>query len=493
MLPFLYFVLLLTVSSFGLAEKPQLSNKTFPKNFSFGATTSAYQIEGAWNLDGKSQSVWDNATHRIPGIIKDLSNADIACDSYLKYKEDVALLKALGVQHYRFSLAWTRILPTGFADEVNEIGVNHYKNLIRELKNNQIQPMVTLYHQDLPQVLMDRGGTLNPLFPKWFEDYARVCFESFGDDVKHWFTINEPYIDCTVGFISGGLREGIDNYICAKHHLMAHAAAWHLYDNEFRARQGGKIALVLNSDWMEPASHSAEDVTAAATRMQFIWGWFGHPIYYGDWPDIMKTRIAMRSKLEGFNESRLPELTQEEIAYIKGTNDFFAVNTYTTTIVQAIEEPEISSPSLDKDIGVNAYQCSDCIASPSMSWLKFVPWGTRKLLKWFKDEYFNPDILITENGWADGTGQLDDDVRENYIKEYLSNIRDAMEKDGVKVIGYTLWSLLDNFEWASGFTAKFGTIQVDFSSPNRTRTRKKSSFYYERVCRTHCLVGTCEE
>ncbi|KAG5885581.1 hypothetical protein JTB14_003779 [Gonioctena quinquepunctata] len=436
----------------GLADDATLNKKKFPEKFLFGAATAAYQIEGAWNLDGKSQNIWDNVTHKKPSFVSDLTNADVACDSYHKYKEDVAMLKAIGVDYYRFSVAWTRILPTGFPDEINDLGVEYYKNLIKELKDNHIMPIITLYHGDLPQSLQDLGGIQNPLFPKWFSDYARVCFRLFGDDVKYWLTYNEPHVTCTTGYVSLLLRDGIDSYICAQRILTGHAAVWHVYDEEFRDKQKGKVAIVLNSDWMEPGSNSTEDLTAAEQKLQFTWGWYAHPLYHGDWPEIMKTRIAMRSKLEGFNQSRLPELTQEQIDFIKGTNDYFAVNTYTTTIVEAIPEPEITStPSFYKDQGVRSYQREDWEASP-LAWLKIVPWGIRKLLKWLKDEYNNPEILITENGYADATGQLDDDIRLNYFKDYLSNIRDAMEKDGVNLIGYTAWSLIDNFEWTSGYT-----------------------------------------
>nr|XP_023028609.1 myrosinase 1-like [Leptinotarsa decemlineata] len=492
MLRFYRFIFCATLLSIGSADDAKLNNKKFPKNFLFGASTSAFQIEGAWNLDGKTESTCDKTFNKQPSIVIDGSDATVACDSYHKYKEDVAILRELGVDHYRFSLAWTRILPTGYANEINEAGVKYYKDLIRELKINQIQPIVTLYHYDLPQSLQDKGGFSNPLFPEWFANYSRVCFELFGDDVSYWLTINEPYPICSMGSLSGPFVEGIDTYICALRYLTAHAAIWHVYDTEFRSKQKGRVAMVLNGEWAEPASNTTDDITAAETRMQFMWGIFAHPLYYGDWPEIMKTRIAMRSKLEGFNQSRLPEMTQEEINYIKGTNDFFALNSYTTVLVKAIQEPEISSPNSTKDIGVFAYQRDDWLSS-SASWLKFVPWGMRKLLKWIKDEYFSPNIIITENGWADSTDQLDDKVRESYIKEYLSNIRDAMDEDGVNVKAYSVWSLMDNFEWVSGYTAKFGITYVDFNSPNRTRTRKNSSYYYEKVCKTHCLVEKCED
>ncbi|XP_056648737.1 myrosinase 1-like [Diorhabda sublineata] len=463
----------------------ELNNKKFPSDFFFGCATAAFQIEGAWNEDGKSPSVWDTRNHIVPSVISDNSTADIACDSYHKYKEDVALLKAIGVNHYRFSISWPRILPNGFDDYINPLGVGYYKNLIAELKANNIEPLITIIHGDLPQVLDDIGGYYSPSFPDWITDFARVAFKEFGDDVKYWFTFNEPYEVC----IWDGAEKA---YNCAANLLKAHAKIWHMYNEEFRATQQGKLSMVLNLNWYEPETNSTEDITAAETMLQFSWGFFAHPLYYGDWPEIMKTRIAYRSKLEGYNQSRLPEFTAEEIEYIKGTNDFFSLNTYTTSMVRAIPEPEIGQPDTTKDTGVYTYQPDDWPSAAS-PWLKIVPWGIRKLLKWLKNEYFDPDMLITENGYSDATGQLDDPIRTNYLREYLSNVKDAMDYDGVKVFGYNVWSLIDNFEWMNGYTQKFGLVYVDMNDPNRTRTRKDSSYYYQKVCETRCIVDECVE
>ncbi|KAG5876640.1 hypothetical protein JTB14_012985 [Gonioctena quinquepunctata] len=490
-----HFLWLFVTLNICLADDAQLNKKRFPSNFLFGAATSAYQVEGAWIEDGKSENIWDNITHKYPEFIADGKSADISCNSYHKYKEDVALLKDLGVRHYRFSLAWSRILPNGYADQINEAGVQYYKNLIRELKANQIEPMVTIYHRDLPQCLQDLGGVVNRSFPDWFADYARTCFRLFGDDVKYWLTLNEPYVACTTTeFPPLPLKNGVEDYICAEMYLKAHAAAWHIYDEEFRATQRGKISIVLNSDWIEPESNSTEDVTAAETKRQFMLGWYAHPLYQGDWPDIVKTRVDARSKAEGFKASRLPVLSAEDVAFLKGTNDFFALNAYSSLIAKAIPEKEIVplTPDREGDVGVATYRREEWPGSAS-SWLKVVPWGMRNLLKWIKEEYSDPEIIITENGYSDHTGQLADNIRINFIRDYLSNVRDAMDKDEVKVIAYTLWSLIDNFEFSQGFTVKFGVTRVDFDSPNRTRTKKDSFRYYEKVCKTHCLVDDCEE
>ncbi|CAG9836763.1 unnamed protein product [Diabrotica balteata] len=323
---------------------------------------------GGWDADGKGQNIWDNVTHKNPNFIKDGTNADVSSDSYHRYKDDVQLLKDHGAQFYRFSIAWPRIMPNGFRDSLNQAGVQYYKNLIAELKNNNIEPMITIYHNDLPQALQDLGGIKMPQFADWFAEYARVCFELFGNDVKHWMTINEPYVACTVG----------------------------------------KVGMVLNSNWFEPESDKPEDLEASERSMQFIWGWLAHPLYKGDYPEIMKTRVAMRSKLEGYSQSRLTELSPEEIDYIKGTNDFFCVNSYTTAIVRGQPEPPIGKPSHNTDLGV-------------------CPWGIQKLLRWIANEYGNPEMIITENGYADGTGTLNDTIRYDYIKVIHSSL-DKIDK-----------------------------------------------------------------
>lgn len=211
-----------------------------------GVANAATQIEGGWNEDGKSESIWDHFAHNFPEKIADKSNADIACDSYHKYKEDVALIKAMGLNHYRLSIAWTRVLPTGRTDNVNEAGVQYYKNVFKELRDNGIIPMVTLYHWDLPQILQEEmGGFMNESIADLFGDYARFCFETFGEDAKWWVTINEPKQVCQVGYGAGryapGIKSnGVGDYVCAKNLLLAHARAWHIYDEEFREKNQGK-------------------------------------------------------------------------------------------------------------------------------------------------------------------------------------------------------------------------------------------------------------
>ncbi|KAJ8943036.1 hypothetical protein NQ318_022580 [Aromia moschata] len=338
-----------------------INTKYFPDDFLFGVATASYQVEGAWNEDGKGENIWDYLTHLNPAVIKDRSNGDIACDSYHKYKEDVALLKDLGVNHYRFSLSWSRILPKGFAYQINELGVQYYKNLIKELKDNGIEPLITIFHWDTPLPVHEAGGWTSEFVIDYYADYARLCFELFGDQVKYWLTFNEPKQTCEQGYGSGEKApfiqsHGIGEYLCTHNLLRAHAKAWHIYDEEFRASQNGNVGITLDTPWFEPNTTSEADLAASERILQFMFGWYANPIFNGDYPDIMKTRVAERSKQEGFSSSRLPEFTQEEIDYINGTFDFLGLNHYSSYMISDMPEPEIGAPSWENDTAVLYWQ-----------------------------------------------------------------------------------------------------------------------------------------
>nr|WPM03620.1 glycoside hydrolase family 1 [Phyllotreta armoraciae] len=492
MFSFYYFTILLISVCLG---EDVINNRRFPPDFIFSAATSAYQVEGGWNEDGKSPSIWDTTVHNNPAFIDDTSNGDIACDSYHKIEEDVAILKELGVTHYRLSIAWTRILPNGIG-EVNEAGVAYYKKLIKELNNNGISPFVTIFHWDMPQALQDMGGILNSSFVSWYSDYARECFKHFGDDVQYWLTFNEPQQVCTGGYGYGYFpptvkSEGLLEYLCVYHVVKSHAKAWHIYDSEFRSKQNGKISITLDTGAFLPASNSSSDKEAADRMLHFTLGVYANPIYVGDFPEVVKTRVATRSAAEGRNQSRLPELTQDEIDYIRGTHDFFGLNVYSASVAEAMADPPVQNPpSKWQDQGVNTFIPADWEGT-SQELTKVVPWTVRSLLNWIKDAYNNPGIIITENGYPSKGDK--DDRRLYYIRGYLSYIRDTMIEDDVSVLGYTVWSLMDNFEWTSGYTQKYGLYEVDFNSPNRTRTIRPSGEFYRKVTQTRCLVDNCIE
>ncbi|XP_063932804.1 myrosinase 1-like [Zophobas morio] len=486
------------VAVFLLGEsRSEPSNKKFPENFQFGVATAAYQVEGGWADDGKGENIWDHYTHQ-PDHVANNATGDVACDSYHKYMDDVEMLTNLGVNYYRFSLSWSRILPTGYSNEINEAGVTYYKSFISALKENGIEPFVTLYHWDLPQPLQEIGGWPNPLLEDIFAEYARTAFTLFGDDVKNWMTFNEPKQTCLAGYGLGSAAPGISasgigEYECAYTVVKAHAKAYHIYDEEFRPTQNGRVSIVLDASWAEPASDSDEDKEAAERLLQFDHGLYAHPIYHpdGNFPQVMIDRIADRSEKEGFPTSRLPELSTEEIEYIRGTFDFLCLNSYTTNMVKWTNDYEIGAPGYYSDLSVSTYQDPSWNNSAS-GWLKVVPWGMRKLLNWVDQTYNHPEIVITENGFSDD-GRLDDPDRINYYAEYLTSVLEAIFEDGVNVTGYTAWSLMDNFEWNSGYTEKFGIYQVDFEDPDRTRTIKSSGEYYKSIVANKCLVDTCEE
>jgi beta-glucosidase/6-phospho-beta-glucosidase/beta-galactosidase len=246
----------------------------FPEDFKFGVATSAYQIEGGWDADGKGVSVWDRLTHETPGIIADGSNGDIACDSYHKWERDVEMVKETGVDYYRFSLSWTRIFPQGFVNYVNPYGVAYYNNLIDKLLENGIEPVITLFHWDSPQTFSALGTLSNTAFINLFAQYARKAYELFGDRVKIWITFNEPKVVCQdfhwfLGNVTAVYPAGVIEYLCTHNLLKAHAEAYHIYNREFKATQKGKVSITLNFEWSEPASDSPEDIAAAEQRRQF--------------------------------------------------------------------------------------------------------------------------------------------------------------------------------------------------------------------------------
>lgn len=222
-----------------------LNSNSFPDDFLFGVATAAYQIEGGWNEDGKGENIWDSFTHNHPEYIKDNSSGDVACDSYHKIAEDIALIKSLGVNYYRFSLSWSRILPKGYSYSVNKAGIDYYNKLIDGLLNEGIQPMITLYHWDLPVVFQDLGGWPNELIADYFEDYAKVAFDNFADRVKYWITFNEPYIVCYQGYGSVDKAPALNmtgyaDYLCTHTVLKAHANVYHLYNNTYKSKYNGE-------------------------------------------------------------------------------------------------------------------------------------------------------------------------------------------------------------------------------------------------------------
>jgi len=478
--------------SAGYVYEEEILYDTFPEGFVWGAATAAYQIEGGWDADGKGESVWDVFT-RKEGVIKDGSSGNVACDSYHKYKEDVLLLKNMNASSYRFSIAWTRILPQGVG-EVNQAGVQYYKNLISELKAAGIVPAVTLYHWDIPQALDLQGGWLNSSSADWFEEYARVCFREFGDDVKFWITFNEPKETSIQGFETGTMAPGKVGhgdmiYIAAHNQIRAHGRAYRMYKAEFASAQNGRVGITLNTNWGEPQEpENPEHQLASDEFMQFNFGWFGHAIFKdGKYPPVMRANIDKNSQDQGLTTSRLPEFTEEESEMLTGSSDFLGLNFYTSEVVYPVEGDH-TNPSYFTDMNYKTYQDETWYHSGS-SWLQVTPWGIRQAVNWLTTEYGGDyDIYVTENGFSDKQGNLDDLQRIYYYKHYLNQILRAIKEDGVRVAGYYAWSLMDNFEWANGYTEKFGLHSVDMNDPNRPRTVKASAKYIAKLATQNGFV-----
>lgn len=459
-------------------------SKVFPDGFVWGSATSSYQIEGGWNADGKGPSIWD-VFCMIPGKIMGNEDGNIACDHYHRFREDVALMQSLGMKAYRFSISWSRVLPAG-RGEINPSGIDFYNQLIDTLLDAGIEPWVTLYHWDLPAALeFELGGWLSDDISEVFADYAEVCFRHFGDRVKNWITINEAWVVAILGYGHGvfapGKKSGHLPYRAGHNLLKAHAKAVDVYRKQFQSEQGGKIGITNNCDWREPLTDTPADIAAAERALEFFLAWFADPIYKGDYPDSMKKRLG----------SRLPAFTPEEQALLLGSSDFFGLNHYTTMYaaeaIQGIDKGNVYGNG-----GLSEDQDVDLSVSPDwgmtdMQWA-IVPWGCRKLLEWIAARYDNPPIYITENGCAFDApaqnGVVEDLDRVAFFEGYLSAIHEAIG-NGVRMKGYFIWSLLDNFEWASGYSKKFGITHIETGSLNRIP--KASALWYAEIIRKNGL------
>ncbi len=452
--------------------------KKFPENFTWGTATASYQIEGAWLKGGKGLSIWDAFVH-TPGKVKNGDTGDVACDHFHRYKEDVARMAQMGLKAYRLSLSWPRIQPTG-RGKPNPAGIQFYSRLIDELLEHGIVPWVTLYHWDLPLALqLELDGWLNPDVAGIFAEYASLCFEHFGDRVKHWITFNEPWVVAILGYGQGifapGRLSNEEPYRVGHHILRAHALAVRRYREKYQPVQRGEIGITNNCDWREPLTDSPADQAAAQRALEFFLAWFADPILRGDYPDVMHARVG----------ERLPRFSEEEKSLLKNSIDFFGLNHYTTLYASDSRgKPVESTPygnggiSEDQDVRLSADPNWEKTA---MGW-NIVPWGLRKLLHWIDRRYEHPPIVITENGCAcddkPEAGQIHDERRIRFLSEYLAEAHRAIQ-EGVDLRGYFLWSFMDNFEWALGFSKRFGIHYVNYKTLERLP--KDSAFWYAKV------------
>jgi len=436
----------------------------FPEGFLWGAATASYQVEGGWNEDGRSPSIWDTFS-KIPGNIWHNDTGDVAADHYHRWKEDVAMMKNLGLPAYRFSFAWPRILPSG-SGAVNSKGLDFYDRLVDELLKADILPFPTLYHWDLPQILEDRGGWPNRQTAHYFADYAGLLVEHFSDRVSNWITLNEPFVVSILGYYEGVFAPGIKDQTAAAaatHHLLlGHGLA--VQAMRSAARQPLQIGITLNLNFTESASKSPEDLEATRLRDAHVNRIFLDPLFIGQYPEEVTGKL-------GFN---FPVDFEKDFAVITTPIDFLGVNNYFREVVR-----------YDADATPFHYQTIQPEGSTYSEMWEFSPHGLFDLLMRLKRDYPVKAIYITENGTSitdgiDADGRVRDSRRIQYLQDYITAVHQAIQK-GVPVKGYFVWSLMDNFEWNRGYSRRFGIIYVDYENGQQRILKDSARWFQETI------------
>ena len=448
----------------------------FKKDFAWGVATSAYQIEGAWNEDGKGLSVWDTFTHE-PKHISDNSTGDVACDHYHRYREDVKLMKEMGIRAYRLSICWSRIFPNGVG-EVNEKGVKYYSDLFDVLLENGIEPYVTLFHWDYPYELQKKGGWLNDDSVQWFANYAAKVVELYSDRVKNFITFNEPQCFVGLGYYTGidapGLKVSRKEILQICHNVLkAHGAA--VIAMRANAKQPIKIGYAPTGSSLYTNTESPEDIEA--TRKQFftcpplnngnfLWSiaWWCDPVFLGQYP---------ADAMEMYKEY-LPEITEEDMKLISQPIDFYGQNVYNGKAVKAGADGKPEFVERKPGFPKTAIQWP---VTPEA-----LRWGPK-----FLYERYKVPICITENGMSchDAVsldGKVHDPNRIDFLHRYLLELEKATD-EGVPVEAYFLWSFMDNFEWICGYAERFGLVYVDFET--QERIPKDSAYWYKEWIEKH--------
>ncbi len=447
----------------------------FKKDFVWGTATAAYQIEGAWNEDGKGLNVWDVFTHEPDNIYMG-HTGDVACDHYHRYKEDVKLMKSLGIKAYRFSISWSRIFPEG-TGKINPKGVQFYSNLIDELIANGIEPYITLFHWDYPYALHKKGGWLNDDSVKWFADYAAKISELFSDRVTHFITFNEPQCFIGAGYMTSPHAPGYkvlykDIFQICHNVLKAHGAA--VIALRENAKQPIKVGYAPTGTSCYPASETPADIEAARKKMfacpplsrNVMWSisWWSDPVLLGHYPS---------DGLQMYKEY-LPEITDDDMKLINQPIDFYGQNIYEGSMVKADDN---GNPQVVPNKQGHAKTAIQWPITP-----KVLRWGPR-----FLYERYGKPIYITENGMsAHDTVSLDGKVHDpnriDYLNRYLIELEKATD-DGAEIDGYFIWSFMDNFEWAKGYSDRFGIVYVDYET--QERMPKDSAYWYKNWIEEH--------
>ncbi len=430
----------------------------FPKDFLWGAATAAYQIEGSPLADGAGMSIWHRFSH-TPGTILNGDTGDVACDHYRRWRDDIEWMRRLGLNAYRFSIAWARVLPEG-RGRVNPKGLDFYQRLVDALLQNGITPMATLYHWDLPAALQDEGGWANRECASWFAEYAELMFRTLGDRVKLWATINEPWVVMALGYLMGHHAPGMRDIGAASraghHMLLGHALAV----QALRALDipDAHIGIVTNLGPQQPASDNPQDQAVALLWHQFINQYFLDPIFVGEYPQTVLSFVGEFA----------PPVRSGDMEVIQTPIDFIGVNYYTRNVL-----------AYDADSPFGSRPVPQQALHTEMGW-EVYPQGLYEILKWLHETYGAVPLYITENGAAfadtlNENGEVDDPLREEYIRAHLEQAYRALE-EGVPLKGYFYWSLMDNFEWAFGYSRRFGLLYVDFET--QRRIPKRSAHWY---------------
>jgi beta-glucosidase len=450
-----------------------MSRISFPEGFVWGAATSSHQIEGAFNEDGRGESIWDRFA-RTPGRIADGSDASVACDHYHRWRDDISLMKWLGIGAYRFSIAWPRIVPTG-TGRVNPAGLDFYDALVDALLAEDIEPYITLYHWDLPQALEDKGGWRSRATVDAFVEYTNIVSACLGDRVRHWITHNEPWCIAQLGHEDGehapGHRNPVEAVRAAHHVLLSHGRA---VDVIRRNAPGAEVGIVLNLCPAYPATPDAADRDAARRFDGLFNRWYLEPLFHGRYPvDTMEDRVACGCVSNVEPTFILPG----DMEAIAAPLDFLGVNYYS----RAVMRMDASGHPEQIDV-VPASELTE------MGW-EVYPEGLHELLRRVSRDYKPAKIYITENGAAfkdepDAGGHVDDTRRVDFLRDHLDAAHRAIA-DGVPLSGYFVWSLMDNFEWAHGYRKRFGIYRVDYNTLQRIP--KRSASWYRDVVRSNAL------
>lgn len=446
---------------------------SFSKNFLWGAASAAHQIEGAYLEDGKGAGIWDTLTQE-PGHVAYGENGNTACDHYHHYKEDIALMKEIGLKSYRFSISWPRVLPEG-TGKVNPAGLDFYKNLVEELLDAGIEPMITLYHWNLPTALYEKGGWKNPEIIEWFAEYAELIAKTFKGKVKYWMTINEPQCFAGVGMMIGVHAPFEHNDLpemmqVSRNILLAHGRAVQVIreicPDNVQIGYAPAADVVVPPDESEQEIEKARQMTFGSSVMGFAFSnvWWSDPMFLGKFSDEDQKNFG----------DKLPQFSEEEWKIVSQPLDFYGFNVY-----QAGGNPMPPNP--------NSYDRYSYQGSPrtSMEW-NITPNVLYWACRFFYERYRKP-VMVTENGMASYDflsldGKVHDPGRQDFIARYLLSLKRAVD-EGYPVLGYQYWSIMDNYEWVNGYDKRFGLIYVDYLTQNRTL--KDSAYWYRKVIQSN--------